>query len=362
VKKIHVKPLCENECGANLFQWAYSGAFHLLKHAGAANGITFHSWESAPTEEADCVWVHDLPKTRATLEYYRSKARKQTPFVLQIMESPAWSPHFFDSRNYSLFDYVITYQQNIPEGDPKYLSYRLPNDFHTFRCDHKPYAGRKCCVLVNANRVEGWLAFRQKGLSGLPGLKAFINGWHRPLRSYFFQTEGELYGWRRALAWKAAEGYPGALEVYGRGWNGERISWCPLINRRPFPNRISGGVSDKFELISNFKFTIAAENYRGNKGYISEKIFDPLIAGSVPVYLGDENILDAVPGEAFVDARNFSSHAELLDYLVRCPEREWQRMYEAGREYMAGEKVKEFSMEKFSADMLQMLKRVMGLK
>ena len=359
MKKVLVKPLCENEGKGNLFQVAYPGAFHLLRQAAADVGISFFSWEMEAMELADCVWIFDLPKTKSEIESARKKSREGVPFILQIMESPAWNAHFFDSRNYGLFDYVVTYQQK-GYVSKKSFSYRLPNDF-TFRCNHKPYAGRKCSVLINRNRVEGWLAFRQKGVAGLPGARPFLSGWHRPLRSYWRQTNGELYSWRRALAREAAESYPGVLEVYGRGWNGEKISWCRLLNRHPFPNWVSAGVSDKWELISNFKFTIAAENYRGSKGYISEKIFDPLIAGSVPVYIGDEDILDAVPGEAFVDARNFSSHAQLLDYLVRCPEQEWRRMYEAGKEFMAGEKVKAFSMEKFSADMLEILKSVLGM-
>ena len=47
-----------------------------------------------------------------------------------------------------------------------------------------------------------------------------------------------------------------------------------------------------------------------------------MFAGAVPVYLGDERITDYVQKEAFVDARNFDNHGELLKYLIACSEKE----------------------------------------
>ena len=70
---------------------------------------------------------------------------------------------------------------------------------------------------------------------------------------------------------------------------------------------------------------MAYENFRGRRGYISEKIFDALHAGSVPVYLGEERIAEFVPQQAFVDARNFRTRRELLAYLQSCSEPEWTR-------------------------------------
>ena len=53
---------------------------------------------------------------------------------------------------------------------------------------------------------------------------------------------------------------------------------------------------------------MAYENFRGRRGYISEKIFDALQAGSVPVYLGEERIAEFVP-EKLSSMRETSAHA-----------------------------------------------------
>lgn len=45
------------------------------------------------------------------------------------------------------------------------------------------------------------------------------------------------------------------------------------------------GYTSKLETIKNYKFTIAFENAI-SEDYVTEKFFDPLTMGSVPVYLG----------------------------------------------------------------------------
>ena len=45
-------------------------------------------------------------------------------------------------------------------------------------------------------------------------------------------------------------------------------------------------VKDKIKFLSSYKFSISMENTNGD-GYISEKIVDSLIAGTIPIYYGD---------------------------------------------------------------------------
>jgi hypothetical protein len=50
--------------------------------------------------------------------------------------------------------------------------------------------------------------------------------------------------------------------------------------------------------------------------YVTEKFFDPLLVGSVPVYLGAPNIADFAPGEnCYIDASRFDSARALASHL-----------------------------------------------
>ncbi len=67
------------------------------------------------------------------------------------------------------------------------------------------------------------------------------------------------------------------------------------------------GYTTKLDIIKQYKFTIAFENAI-SEDYVTEKFFDPLIMGSVPVYLGAPNIDTFSPGHnSFIDVRDYVS-------------------------------------------------------
>jgi len=76
------------------------------------------------------------------------------------------------------------------------------------------------------------------------------------------------------------------------------------------------GRKTKDQVLARHKFTLAFENI-SDHDYVTEKFFDPLFAGSVPVYLGAPNIRDFAPGEkCFIDATDFDSPKALADHLL----------------------------------------------
>jgi hypothetical protein len=94
---------------------------------------------------------------------------------------------------------------------------------------------------------------------------------------------------------------------------------------RKFKNRDlldDKGFQTKMDVISSYKFTLAFENAIG-VDYVTEKFFDPLIAGSVPVYLGAPNIEEFAPGEkCYIDIQTFGHMNELVDYLLMLDQNE----------------------------------------
>ncbi len=76
------------------------------------------------------------------------------------------------------------------------------------------------------------------------------------------------------------------------------------------------GRQSKMDTISDYKFTIAFENAIA-RDYVTEKFYDPLIAGSVPIYLGAPNIDDFAPGDkCFINASDWDSPESLARYIL----------------------------------------------
>jgi hypothetical protein len=76
------------------------------------------------------------------------------------------------------------------------------------------------------------------------------------------------------------------------------------------------GPQSKIQTIPRYKFTLAFENSFG-PDYVTEKFFQPLASGSVPVYLGAPNIEDFAPGEhCFINVADFPEPKALAAYLT----------------------------------------------
>jgi hypothetical protein len=87
-----------------------------------------------------------------------------------------------------------------------------------------------------------------------------------------------------------------------------------------FRNSYLGGENcraSKLETMKRYKFTLAFENAIATD-YVTEKFYDPLIAASVPVYLGAPNIDDFAPGDhCFINATDWKSPEALAQYLLK---------------------------------------------
>lgn len=73
--------------------------------------------------------------------------------------------------------------------------------------------------------------------------------------------------------------------------------------------------SIKESLITGYKFTIAFENSI-SRDYVTEKFFQPLAAGSVPIYLGAPNVEAFAPGaKSFINVLDFDGAKSLANYI-----------------------------------------------
>ncbi len=108
--------------------------------------------------------------------------------------------------------------------------------------------------------------------------------------------------------------------LFGRQWD-IAIKYYNTISCLNFANR-PVACDNKHDTLRCFRFTLVFENCIF-PGYVTEKIFDAMLAGSVPVYLGAPDIEDFVPIDCFVDFRNYDDFDDLWRDISMWSEKKW---------------------------------------
>lgn len=328
-----------------LFKW---------REVAKTHGIQIDTWDMRPLSQANLIWMQDLPKSREEIIACK-KAAPGIPFVLQHYESPLDREYFHDPNNHKLFDAIVTFNHHLCD-ERRYFHYHLPIGKPDFFPQFKSFSQRNLLVMINTNRYSGFLAPRQSELSGLPAIGPYLGGWKLSWQKILQRHRLDLYQRRRSIARLAEQSCPDVLDIYGAGWQGEANSWIhKIFPTKPFKCALGKTTLSKLETLSQYRFCLAFENMVGNYGYISEKIFDCFYAGVVPIYLGDTDINKYVPKEVFVDARQFKTNMEILDFVTKCPESTWKKMHEAGQTFLTSDQIKTFQTDAFVMRMLTII-------
>jgi len=82
-----------------------------------------------------------------------------------------------------------------------------------------------------------------------------------------------------------------------------------------YKNNIGGPVIDKMQALPHYKFTIAFENSE-YPGYTSEKIVEPMLAGSLPIYWGNPLIHRDFDPASFINYYDFGSDESLIEKII----------------------------------------------
>jgi len=170
-----------------------------------------------------------------------------------------------------------------------------------------------------------------------------------------------LYSFRwNIIKWYSAN-YPSLFAYYGNNWDKTIFHGgplCSVINKLEIPahytnrlfNTYNGTPNVKDMILRKTKFTFAFENARNYRGYLTEKIFDAMKCGAVPIYLGATDILELIPRNCFIHMADFTSLSELNDYLLNVTEDEYMILQKHIQEFNRSEKAKFYKPSYFVAN------------
>jgi alpha(1,3/1,4) fucosyltransferase len=361
--RVSVIPLYNHFLGNRLFHLCenFPDHWHLpqveLKQICFENDIEIHTWDTVPLESADVFLFFDPPRVKGVLEFLRNAFPKAI-FLSVIYESPiVIGPHCFNKDNHDLFDGVLTYNDKLVDHI-KYFPLRLPiAPFSSRDFFDSPFEQRRAAAMVNTNKYRG--VFDLSRPWQIPEIGILKNGWKFTLQEYIASLRGDSFGERRRIARHAEKHLPGFLDVYGANWDGLSGGWFrKFFPEKPYVSARGVAKESKLDLLSRYRFTFCFENFASDVGYVSEKIFDALYSGSVPVYRGDKNIKKYVFPDSFIDASDFESYMELFQFLSSMGEKQWSAYREAALRYFESEEMKQFLPEAYGQYFVNALKEV----
>lgn len=280
------------------------------------------------------------------------RARGVTPGVLISGESPVVAPEFY--RQLPLLSAPFRYAY-LFRGSLARLHYTVHGQPWLWPCPDR---------VLEADR--DW---KERSLLGL--VAGFKGVWHGPrgwvaqlpkkLRSVgdnlqhgALQVEN-LYDLRLRMVRQYA-GEQGFV-LRGSGWENTLAGRCRWWRKPIRYGHPPSPCDDKLSVLAECRFGLAIEN-AVFPGYVTEKVFDVLRAGAVPVYLGAPDIHEFVPAECIVDAREHPSLAELWSHLGVMDEGRWRELREAGRGFLRSAKYARHHEENVAREWLSKLTEV----
>lgn len=267
-----------------------------IKKAGEERDWSVATFDQLPLREADKVLAFNFEAfPEAILAALNAVGRAN--MVAIVHEPPDIAPIYYDQDIQSCFGGFYLPEKSMPDNKNSfYLGFPVsPVD-----TDWIPFGAKKLLVSITSGK--------------------------------FACFKGSLYG-ERIRAIKHYQAFlPDQFDMFGQGW--ERNTFFPGISPHKLFPCYKGTVSSKHETMRKYRFSICYENSNNVYGYVTEKIFDSMRAGCVPIYLGAPDIEKYVPNACFVDRREFGSDREVEQFILGMSKEKYISYLDAIKEFL----------------------------
>lgn len=140
-------------------------------------------------------------------------------------------------------------------------------------------------------------------------------------KKFIKKNKHELYSHRKNIIDWFSDNDMTNFYLFGKGWkysdewNGIKPFIKKLLKPVKTPKVFRGEIINKSDILTKSVFSFCYENMISSQDYITEKIFDSMLSGCIPIYLGSKKISSYIPKEVFIDARNFKNIDEIYSYV-----------------------------------------------
>lgn len=303
-----------------------------LRDAFLAHGIEINTPDvNAGRDIAFELHLEGRPLTQNKLPKYF--VALENPNINRLNESPEYCQQFrlvfaWDKRLY-----------NLPNVVP--IHYPHPMTFEAF-----PGLAQRdiFSCLINANK-----AFKEVLPSDLYLERIQTIRWYEKHALNLFSLYG--LGWEKSTP---------AFDLAGKLKRSVSRLKTRLFGIPPFPS-YRGEVADKADVLRRARFSYTYENSKGLDNYVTEKIFDSLVNGCVPVYWGADNILDLISGNCFIDRRSFADTAAVHRFLLSITAEDYAAYQRNIVNFLSSANAEKFSARRFAKVISERVSQDMGV-
>lgn len=219
---------------------------------------------------------------------------KNDPFIINFNYEPDW---LYPNRSVGDFDMMIGHGEGYYRI-PLWLTYTIWDQTNlntTYRLKDDPYVGQGC------HHTPGYGLQVDNGLDKNPLFISNILKRHtqQPAKKNKFCN----FTYTKAIQ--------------------SRVHCFQTLNEYKFVHSTGFALNNtgyrmlsKTKELTEYKFAIAFENDI-SPGLVTEKLFEPLVAGCVPIYYGDEACLGDFNEKAFIYANRFKTYGELKEFVIQ---------------------------------------------
>jgi hypothetical protein len=278
--------------------------------------------------------------------------------AFMVTEAPVVEPRIYRGlavakqrfkRIYSCIDGdEITQFVGVPV---KTIPLRWPMDFRGVDIALWSRSDRRSLVMINMNK--------------LPRLTAHELFTERMRAVEYFSRTNEIdlfgIGWHKASMKMGRTRLPQFVQraqIKYRNWR-DRLHPDPLLvaARRVY----KGELETKWETLASYDFVLCFEN-TSLRGWLTEKLFEALRVGTIPIYWGATDIAQLIPSDCFVDMKAFRDYSELRSFLRSQDRQAVLRYREAGRAFLESKAFDPFSRERFAHIFKELLEQDAGVR
>ena len=257
---------------------------------------------------------------------------------IKINFSDFW-PNFNIERNYLVELLKNHYTLEITDK-PDFLIYSVFGNYHKkFKCTKIFFTGEN----VRPNFEECDYAFSFDFINKPEHYRLPLYAWWAPANELIKQTDLDA---KKILSEKTRF----CNFIYGNPNATKRIAFMEKLSKYKqvdsagtFMNNVGRVVTEmeKVDFIKDYKFTIAFENCE-YPGYTTEKLVQPMLAYSLPIYCGNPLIGKDFNTKSFLNYSDFSSEEELIARIIEIDQNEKLYIEYLQQPYYHNNEVNEF--------------------